>query len=132
VSQENVEIVREYFEATNRRDFASAMDAYTEDVVLVVTGLLPDGTFSGREAVGRWFGDWFSAFGPEYHFDVLEAKEVGERVFAKARHSGRGRASGIAVDASTAYVFAIHAGKITRVELYADRAEALKAMGQEE
>jgi ketosteroid isomerase-like protein len=132
VSQENVEAVREYFAATNRRDFASAMDALQEDVVLVVTGLLPDGTFSGREAVGRWFGDWFSAFGPEYHFDLSEPKEVGERVFATARHGGRGRWSGIAVEGSTAYVFTIHAAKIARVELYANHAEALKAVGLSE
>jgi ketosteroid isomerase-like protein len=47
MSQENVEIVRGQFEATNRRDFAAAMDAYTEDVVLVVNGLFPSGTFLG-------------------------------------------------------------------------------------
>jgi ketosteroid isomerase-like protein len=131
VSQENVEIVREAFAATNRRDFASAIDACEEDVVLVVTGLLPDGTFSGREALGKWFGDWFSAFGPEYRFELVEAQEVGERVLATARHGGRGRTSGVGVEGSTAYVFTIQRAKIVRVELYADRADALKAVGLE-
>ena len=122
-------IVRAYFEATNRRDFASVMDAYAEDVVLLVVGLLPDGTFSGRTAVGKWFGDWFSSFGPDYRFDLIETREVGERVFATARHHGIGRASGVAVDAITAYAFTVRAGKIVRAELYADRADALKAVG---
>jgi ketosteroid isomerase-like protein len=132
VWQANVEIVREYFAATNRRDFASAMDAYGEDVVLIVRGLLPDGTFSGREAVGRWFGDWFSAFGPGYHFDLEEVRGVGERVFATASHRGSGRLSGVPVGSFTAYAFTVRAGKITRVELYADRADALSAVGLNE
>jgi ketosteroid isomerase-like protein len=129
MSQENVELVREYFAATNRRDFASAMDTYPEDVVLVVSGLFPAGTYSGREAVGAWFGEWFSAFGRDYRFDLVEAREVGEHVLVTARHRGSGRSSGIAVEATTSYVFTIRAGKIARVELYADRGEALKAVG---
>jgi ketosteroid isomerase-like protein len=129
MSQENVEIVREYFAATNRRDFTSVMDAYPDDVVLVVSGLFPDGTYSGREAVGGWFGEWFSAFGRDYRFDLVEAREVGERVFATARHHASGRASGIAVETTTAYAFTVRAGKIARVELYADPDEALKAVG---
>lgn len=128
-SRANVEIVREYFAATNRRDFASAMDAYGEDVVLVVRGLFPDGTFSGREAVGRWFGDWFSAFDPGYHFELAEVRGFGERVFATARHRGSGRMSGVPVESFTAYAFTVRGGKITRVELYADRVAALSAVG---
>ena len=132
MSQENVEIVRDYFAATNRRDFASAMDSYPDDVVLVVDGLFPGGTYSGREAVGGRFGEWFSAFGRDYHFDLVEAREVGERVFATARHHGSGRASGVRVETTTGYVFTVTAGKIAQVELYADPAEALKAVGLEE
>jgi ketosteroid isomerase-like protein len=132
VSQENVEIVRGLFEATNRRDFAAAIDAVAEEAVLVVHGLLPDGTFLGREAIGRWFGDWFSAFGPDYHFEVEEARALGDRVLIIARHHGSGRASGVAVEGTTAYAYTVKSGKIARVEMWATRAEALKAVGLEE
>ena len=129
MSHEHAEFVRDYFAAVNRRDFARAMDAYADDVVLVVTGFFPDGTFSGREAVGRWFGEWFSAFGPDYHFDVVETQEVDERLLVTADHAGSGRASGVAVAATTSYAFIISDGKIIRLELYADRADALRAVG---
>ena len=132
MSQENVEVVRGQFEATNRRDFAAAMDAYAEDVVLVVKGLFPSGTFLGREAVGGWFGDWFSAFGQDYHFEIEEAKAVGERVLITASHHGSGRASGIAVKGTTAYVYTVKAGKVARVELYTDRADAVAVIGLKE
>jgi ketosteroid isomerase-like protein len=129
---EQADFVRDYFASVNRRDFPRAMDAYADDVVLVVTGFFPDGAFSGREAVGRWFGEWFSAFGPDYHFDVVEVQEVDERLLVSANHRGRGRTSGIAVAATTWYAFTVIGGKITRLELYADRGDALKAVGIEE
>jgi|GEM_PF-1156261 uncharacterized protein len=128
---EHVEIVRGQFEATNRRDFTTAMDAYAEEVVLVVApdlAPLNAGTFRGREAVGDWFGDWFRSFAGDYRFDIEEAFAVAERVFVFARHHGRGRASGVALDWSVFYVYTVRAGKVTRVEMYADRADALEAV----
>ena len=61
MSQENVDLVREIYERINRRDWAAILAAFDEEVVLVVhESVGPDaGIFRGREAVGRWFGDWF-------------------------------------------------------------------------
>ncbi len=135
MSQQNVEIVRRLFDATNLRDFAAAMDLYDEAVVLVVDGgVLPTnaGTFCGRDAVGSWFGDWFRSFGADYRFDIEEARAVGERVFVVARHYGRGRASGVALDWSVAYAYSVKAGRIVRIEMYTDRADALTAVGLQE
>jgi ketosteroid isomerase-like protein len=132
---QNVEIVREQFEATNRRDFTTVMDLYHEDVELVVGASVNptnSGTFCGREAVGSWFGDWFRSFGADYRFEIEEARAVGERVFVVARHQGRERTSGAVLDWSTANVYTIQADKIVRVELYRDRTEALKAVGRSE
>ncbi len=134
MSQENVEIVREVFEHLNRRDWAAVMAAYDEEVVLVVHGnAAPDaGIFCGREAVGRWFGDWFLAFGKDYRFEIEEARSVGDRVLTVARHHGYGRSSGAEVDWVNATVSSLRAGAIVRLELYGSRDEALKAVGLEE
>ena len=131
MSQENVEILRRWFDATNRRDFAAVLDAYADDVVLVVhEAVLPTngGTFTGRKDVGDWFADWFRSFA-EYHFDIEEALSVGDKVFMVVRHHGRGRASGVALEWSLAYAFTIRAGELARMELYPSRAAALKAVG---
>ena len=45
---QNVEIVVGQFEAVNARDFAAAMEAYAEDVTLIVHG--PLGEVVGRAA----------------------------------------------------------------------------------
>jgi ketosteroid isomerase-like protein len=63
MSQENVEVIRDQYAATNQRDFERVMSHYDEDVELVFN--VPDiraGTFTGREATGRWFGDWLPQF----------------------------------------------------------------------
>jgi ketosteroid isomerase-like protein len=129
-----VEIVREVFEHLNRRDWSAVMATYDEEVVLVVhESAAPDaGSFCGREAVGRWFGDWFLAFGKDYRFEIEEARSVGDWVVTVARHHGHGRSSGAEVDWVNAHVFSVRAGMVVRLELYGSRAEALKAVGLEE
>ena len=134
MSRENLEVVRLQIEAANRRDWAAVMSAYDEDVVLVAsTSVGPDaGVMCGREAVGTWWGDWFRSFGKDYTFDVEDLRSIGDRVLCVARHRGHGRASGVEVEWSTAYVYTVRVAKIVRIELYASRAEALKAAGLEE
>ena len=126
-----MEIVREIYERMNRRDWAAILAAFDEEVVLVVhESVGPDaGIFRGREAVGRWFGDWFLAFGKDYRFEVEEARSVGDGVFIAARHHGHGRFSGAEVEQVNAQVISLHEGKIVQLELYGSRTEALKAVG---
>jgi ketosteroid isomerase-like protein len=133
VSDDDVTVVREQFAATNERDFARAMTYYADDVELVVHpgAFLNEGTFSGREAVGEWFGDWFRTFEPGYHFDVEEARDLGDAVLLVASHQGRGRTSGAEVHGRTAYVYRVRGGKIVGVEIHATRANALEAAGVE-
>jgi ketosteroid isomerase-like protein len=129
MSQENVEVVLDQFAATNERDFPRAMSHYAEDVELVVhqDAFLQRGTFQGRDAVGRWFGDWFATFESGYHFDIEEARDLGDVILLVASHHGRGRASGAEVRGQTAYLYEVRGGKITHVELHATREAALKA-----
>ena len=127
MSQHDVDIVLEQFAATNERDWERAMSFYAEDVELEVMAdaFLGRGTFSGREAVGQWFGDWFATFEPGYRFDVTEARDLGGAVLLVADHGGRGRSSGVEVHGETAYLYTVRDGKIVRAELYRDRASAL-------
>jgi ketosteroid isomerase-like protein len=129
MSQREVDIVLEQFAATNKRDFPRAMSYYAEDVELEVQpeAFVERGTFSGRQAVGDWFGNWFATFEPGYHFDVTEARDIGGLVLLVATHRGRGRTSGVEVQGETAYLYTVRDGKIVRAELYKDRATALAA-----
>jgi ketosteroid isomerase-like protein len=129
MAEDDVEIVRSYFDATNEGDFAGAMSYYADDVELVVPAdaFLERGTFKGKDAVGRWFGEWFRAFQRGYRFDLEEARDLGDTVLVVAHHQGRGRTSGVEVRSSIAYLFRVRDGEIARLELFPDRAEAVEA-----
>jgi ketosteroid isomerase-like protein len=132
VTQEDVDVVRDQFAATNERDFERAMSMYAEDVELVVEpgAFLHGGTFRGRQAVGEWFGDWFRTFEHGYQFDIEEAQDLGDAVLLVASHRGRGRTSGVEVHGRTAYLYEVCDRKIVRVEIYGNREDALKASGR--
>jgi ketosteroid isomerase-like protein len=129
VSQDPIEVIREQFAATNARDFQRAMDLYADDVVLVVEqGFLITGTFEGREAVGEWFGDWFRAFGNDYHFDLAELRDLGGGVvYLYASYGGTGRTSGAEVRDSRHYLYRVVDALITRVQFFMNREAALEA-----
>jgi ketosteroid isomerase-like protein len=137
MSREDVEVVVGQFEAVNARNFAAAMDAYAEDVTLVLHGRILGRnddhdavqTLSGKRAVGEWFGDWFRQFAPDYRFEIEEARDAGERVFLVATNHGRGRASGAPIEGRTVYTYTVREGKVSRVELWRDRKAALEAAG---
>ena len=124
-----IEVVRGQFAATNARDFQSAMGHYADDVVLVVEeGFLSTGTFEGKEAVGEWFGDWFSAFGADYRFAIDEIRELRPGlVFLTATYGGTGRVSGAEVSDRRSYLYRVKDGKIARVQLFVASESAIDA-----
>jgi ketosteroid isomerase-like protein len=130
VSRDPVEIVLEQFAATNERDFERAMEIYADDVVLTVgEGWgITEGTYEGKRAVGEWFGDWFRQFAPGYHFEITEARDMGNGVvLLAAEHGGAGRASGVEVGGKTGYLYRVVNDRITRVHMLVSPEEAHEA-----
>jgi ketosteroid isomerase-like protein len=98
-------------------------------VVLVVEeGFLNTGVFEGREAVGEWFGDWFRAFGSDYHFTIDEMRELEPGlVFLTATYGGTGRTSGAEVHDTRSYLYRVEGGLITRGQLFLTPEGAMEA-----
>ena len=133
MSQENVELMVKQLEDTNARDFAAVMDAWAEDVTLVLHGEAGalNNAATGKAAVGEWCGDWFRQFSRDYRYDIEESRGSGDRVFMVATHHGRGRHSDVPVELRLAYVFTVREGKVSRMEIWAGRGAreaALEAM----
>jgi ketosteroid isomerase-like protein len=131
VSQDDVDRVCRGIEAFNRRDFEAAMAEFHPDIEWEAgRDLVPDaGVYRGHEGVLAFWRTWLDAI-EDFRLQVEESLDAGEgRVFVMTRAEGRGRDSGVPVEASFPQVFELRDGQVVRVRLFATRATALEAVG---
>ena len=136
MSRENVEVVRRMYDAVVRGDTEAVIGSYDPEVEwdttrLASEGITGSGTYRGHEGVRRFFREWNEAW-EDSRFDLEELIEADQQVVSVVTRRGRGRASGVEVEAPGAVVWTIRSGKIVRVVLFATRAEALEAVGLRE
>jgi ketosteroid isomerase-like protein len=126
MSQENVEVVRRFYEALLRRDHAAALACLAPDVEYSVAQ--EGGAAHGPEEVQamwqRWLDDW----------DVSETVaeefiDAGDHVVVTVHELARGRGSGIEIDGHYSNVLTVSSGKIVRKLEFTDRSDALEAAG---
>ena len=127
MSQANVEIVRQAWEAFDRHDNESVLRLYDPDVEIHV-GFLGGEVYRGIEGVRDFFRDWLAAWN-EYGSTVEEWIDAGDDVVAVIRIWGRGRASGVAVEECQSHVWTLRDGKLWKLRRYETKADALKAVG---
>jgi ketosteroid isomerase-like protein len=130
MSETSVEIVRRLFELFDGDGLESALDLLADDFVAEVPGSMsaePD-VYEGREGVRRYFAA-FDGFIDDVRFEPLELVPVNDAVVVRLRLSGRGTASGIAVEQHAAVVARVRDGKVTRLDPHPDIESALQALG---
>jgi ketosteroid isomerase-like protein len=134
MSQENVELVRRYYEAFAQGGFDRLMEYWSDDLDhrAAKDGVDDPGPIRGKNAMRKHIGDWIDTF-DEFWFEAVELIDAGEdTVVAVERFGGRAKLSGVETDQLGAVVFTIREGKIARCREYATRAEALEAIGLRE
>jgi ketosteroid isomerase-like protein len=132
MSQENVDMLRRGYEAFARRDLDAALEMMDPKIEAHDAPEIPDATMHrGREAVRRDWEQMFDLF-EDFRIDIEEVFDADEELVVFLRLSGRGRESGVEVDARMAHVWTAREGKAIRLRQYLDRAEALKAVGLSE
>jgi ketosteroid isomerase-like protein len=133
MSQENVELVRQTFEAALREDWDTASAAFHPAVEWVETPSLgPDAsTYNGvpelREAIRSWMQMW-----SEYGVEVARYADGGDEVVILIRERGLGGISGASVARELGEVCTVREGKVVHVRLYGSWTEALEAAGLSE
>jgi ketosteroid isomerase-like protein len=86
---------------------------------------------SGREAVASTLGDWLSAWERPLVIELDELIPRGQRVLALVRWRGKGKGSGVEMEAGGAHLWTFRDGLIVRFDVYRDREEARAALEQE-
>jgi ketosteroid isomerase-like protein len=130
VSQESLEAVREVLADWERGDWASSAERFDPDLEVVFSATsFPDaGTYRGGRAVLDAWGRWLEAW-DEFSMEFDDVLGRGERIVALNRLHGRGKESGVPVDAEVGVVFDCGRGVIKRM-VFCDRQEALAAAGR--
>ena len=128
MSQENVEVVREIWDAYSRGDF-DHIRALSDPNVVMIT--VEEGPLYGIEAVRKNHERWKEAW-EEPDTTVEEVIGAGDHVFVMARFRARGRASGVEVEARLFEVYTMRNRKVVRVEEFSEREEPLEAAGLSE
>jgi ketosteroid isomerase-like protein len=132
MSQETVEtVIRSFYDAFNRQDFAVAKPMVHEDVVVEETpGFNPQaGIYRGRDEFRRYFDGWFK-FWKSVKAEVLRIVPGSEgRVAILVRVTVVGRGSDVEVTDDWGHVVEIRDGKLVRATFYRTPEEALEAAG---
>ena len=128
--QSNVDIVRRSFDAWNRNDWEALERFYDPAVVARAPDGWPEtGLIRGWEAVRTQFARNKDSW-EEEHVEVQELEELqAEQVLARIRWVTVGKESGLSFESVVNVLFALHEQRITRVEYYFDRRDAIKAAG---
>jgi ketosteroid isomerase-like protein len=119
MSHENVEIVRRFLAL----DLDEAL-TYADPGI--VWNPIEESSAQGHEAVRASSVGWKSEW-DDYELIPEEFADMGDCVIATVRLRGRGRGSGIEIDARFSDVYTLRDGKIVRMDQFTERSEALEA-----
>lgn len=125
MSEENLQLVREFFATYRRGDYEGSLACLAPDVVYKVAQEAPA---RGRDAVRAIWERWESSF-EELETTPEEFIDAGEHVVVTVRYRGHGRGSGIEIDDRGYEVCTVRDGEIVRKVEFTDRAEALAVAG---
>jgi ketosteroid isomerase-like protein len=129
----NIDQARAAYAAWSARDLDAFVQVFSEDVeVKPVLGRgLGASEYRGHGGLRRWFEEANEAW-DELRVEPREFREVGNRLAVFLRAIGRGRGSQVEVEAELVHVAEFRDGKVTRLEGFGDREQALKAIGRAE
>jgi steroid delta-isomerase-like uncharacterized protein len=138
ISEQDVEVVRRWYESVSRGDLDALMELVSSDVEFV-NEFLGD-TYRGREQIRKMFEEIWEIV-EDYRVEPEELIEHGDQIVVSVRLSGRlrhtglseGSAEGVPAEMAQvlkmAHVLTIRNGKIVRNHVCRDKARALEVVG---
>lgn len=132
MTSENVAVVQRVVEALGRGDYKAAVADLDADIEWQNTASFPGPrTHSGPQGVRAFLKDQADAFDLE-RVEIERVAEASNRVVLCVHSWGQGKASTVPVDARFAMIFTLRDGKVVRIEVRGNYADALEALGLRE
>jgi ketosteroid isomerase-like protein len=128
MSEENVEVVRAFFEAWNAGNMEAVRDAFDPDIILRSPEDWPEpGPFVGREAVMRALEQLRETFDSDWQEPISDPIDIGDRVVVRTVWHGIGKGPELKQESTP--VVTVRKRRIFHVEFFSDHAEALAVAG---
>jgi ketosteroid isomerase-like protein len=131
-SEENVALLRRFYESFNQGDLDSVLELCTQDVEIYkdpeVVEMVAAFTPRGQERVAQYLRGWLESWS-EYHARPQEFFQSGDEVAALTQLRARGKNSQFEIEGDMADVFTVRAGRIACFRLYIQRSDALGSLG---
>lgn len=125
-------MVRRIFDEWGRGDFRGAAALFDPYVLLVLHPEFPDpGTYLGPEAIANYTRDLLAAW-EDFSIVAEDFVDAGDTVVVEVRQRGVGRSSGVVTELRYVQVFTFRGDAIIRIESFAERDQALEAVGLRE
>src|SRR5919198_5301944 len=127
MSQENVEVIRQGWDAWLRGDLPALFRNCDPEIVWDTSHFRewPESDYHGIEGLQRFLEEWLDVW-DEYEMSLEDVRAAPDgRVVSLFCHRGKGRGSGVPLELAMAQIATLRNGKITRLENYSDRDEAL-------
>jgi ketosteroid isomerase-like protein len=132
MSEENVEVVRAYFQARREKGREGVFEFLAPDVEWHARSDLPDAeTYTGHDGVRAFFARFRDVM-DEMWFQPDDFILAREQVVVPLRWGGRGKESGAGFEERETWAFTVRDGAITRVTEYTTTEAALEAAGLRE
>jgi ketosteroid isomerase-like protein len=134
MSREDVEVVQRAWDAWQRGDLPRLLRQFDPEVVWDTSHFRdwPESAYHGIDDVERFLGEWLVVW-DDYEVGVEDVFPAPDgRVVTLFWQRGKGRSSGLEMEMEMAQIATVRDGKITLLDAYDDRAEALEAVGLRE
>jgi ketosteroid isomerase-like protein len=133
MSQENVELARQAYEAWNRGDLDWFLNHMTEDFEfragLGFSDL--DAVYRGKEGWSRFSESWREAW-EDITVRVERIEDLDDRIVALLTFDGKGRGSGVEVSVRVGQLATVAEGQVSKLVSFPDWDDALEAAGLSE
>jgi ketosteroid isomerase-like protein len=106
----------------------SRLDIWDESAEMDTFGMGESMTASGRDEVATTLAAWLSAWEKPLRIELDELIPREPRILALVRWKGRGKGSGLQLEAEGAHLWTFRAGLVVRFDVYRDRDEARVAL----
>jgi ketosteroid isomerase-like protein len=127
MSQQNVGLAEEVFDAFNRRDSDAFLALMDPDVDAVPRLAATEGGYRGHNGIRDWWRTLFDSF-PDYTVETVEARELGNMTLTTLRTRGHGAGSDTPVEDTVWMVAEWRDQKVVRWRVLSTEAEALEAV----